>query len=154
MKLIIAPQKITKKIKPIIFLAGSIEMGQAEKWQDKIIEELKNYNLTILNPRRKKWNTKESSTIKDKEFKEQVEWEFKGLSLSDTIILNFDPKSKSPISLLELGLFASHKKIICCCPKEFWRYGNVEFICKKFKIPLYTNIKKMISDLKLKIIKK
>ena len=145
MELILAPKKLHRLVRPAIFLAGSIEMGQAIEWQDYVAQELKDYPITLLNPRREHWGFKWSKTVNDRKFKEQVAWEFNALSKSDYIILFFDPKSKSPISLLELGLFANNHKIFCCCPKKFWRYGNVKFVCEHFKIPLYHDLDKMLT---------
>jgi hypothetical protein len=45
-----------------------------------------------------------------------------------------DPKTKSPISLLELGLHANSSKLIVCCPEGFYRKGNVDIVCKKYGI--------------------
>lgn len=154
MKIITAPQKITKGKKPIIFLAGSIEMGRADDWQTKIARRLVQYPGTLLNPRREHWGYDWKQSIENKKFKEQLEWEFAGLSQSDYIIMYFAPGSKSPISLLELGLFSRNHKIICCCPQKFWRRGNVEFICRKFKIPLVDDLDELIDKLqKMKILK-
>jgi len=154
MKIITAPNKIVKSQKPVIFLAGSIEMGKAEDWQTKIARQLVEYKGVLLNPRREHWGYDWKQTIADKKFKEQVEWEFSGLSKSDAIIMYFAPNSKSPISLLELGLFSRAHKIICCCPKKFWRRGNVEFICQKFSIPLVDNLDELILKLKKYLLKK
>jgi len=155
MKLIIAPDKVIKTQKPVIFLAGSIEMGKAEDWQTKIAKDLAPYQGTLLNPRRDHWDSSWKQTIVNKKFKQQVEWEFSGLEKSDYIIMYFSPNSKSPISLLELGLFSRSHKIICCCPKKFWRRGNVEFICEKFKINLVNSLDEVIEILKKeKLLKK
>ncbi len=148
MKIIKAPDKVIKTQKPVIFLAGSIEMGKAEDWQTQIAKSLESYKGTLLNPRRDHWDSSWKQTINNKRFREQVEWEFSGLDKSDYIIMYFTPESKSPISLLKLGLFSRNNKIICCCPKKFWRHGNVEFICKKFKIPLFDKIDDAIEVLK------
>ncbi|MEI7620206.1 MAG: nucleoside 2-deoxyribosyltransferase domain-containing protein [Candidatus Falkowbacteria bacterium] len=148
MKTIIAPQVIVKAKKPIIFLAGSIEMGKAEDWQTEIAQRLEKYSGTLLNPRREHWGYDWKQSIKNKKFKEQLEWEFNGLAQSDYIVMYFAPGSKSPISLLELGLFSRSHKIICCCPKKFWRRGNVEFICEKFKIPLVDTLDELLLKLK------
>lgn len=134
-------------MRPAIFLAGSIEMGKALDWQSEVAKRLTAYSGTLLNPRREHWGYDWQQSIADPRFKEQVEWEFKGLSQSDYILLYFAPGSKSPISLLELGLFARHHKTICCCPKKFWRHGNVEFVCRKFKIPLVENLDELIAKL-------
>jgi hypothetical protein len=53
---------------------------------------------------------------------------------ADLIALYFDPKTKSPISLLELGLFANSKKLVVCCPEGFWRKGNVDVVCERYGI--------------------
>ena len=148
MKVITAPDKIIKSKNPVIFLAGSIEMGKAEDWQTKIAKHLEPYKGVILNPRREHWDSSWKQTITNKKFRTQVEWEFSGLDKSDYIIMYFAPESKSPISLLELGLFSKSHKIICCCPKKFWRRGNVEFICNKFKLPLLNNLEEVTDVLK------
>ena len=46
----------------------------------------------------------------------------------------FDPNTKSPISLLELGLFAKSGKLIVYCPEGFWRKGNVDVVCKRYEV--------------------
>ena len=51
-----------------------------------------------------------------------------------------DPQTKSPISLLELGLFAHSKKLLVVCPDGFWRKGNVEVVCSQYDIPLFDSI--------------
>jgi hypothetical protein len=53
----------------------------------------------------------------------------------------FDPNTKSPISLLELGLFAQSKKLIVCCPRGFWRKGNVDITCDRYGIPFFDDFK-------------
>lgn len=148
MKMILAPQKLPRKSHPVIFLAGSIEMGQAEDWQSLIAKRLENYSGTLLNPRREHWGYDWKQSIKDKRFKEQLEWELSGLRNSNYIVMYFAPDSKSPISLLELGLFSRSHRLICCCPKKFWRHGNVEFICQKFKIPLVDDLDGLVDKLK------
>ena len=59
----------------------------------------------------------------------------------------FDPNTKSPISLLELGLYATSKKLHVICPKGFWRKGNVDIICKKYDIPIYETINEFINKI-------
>jgi hypothetical protein len=59
----------------------------------------------------------------------------------------FDPSTKSPISLLELGLFARSGKIKVICPDGFWRKGNVEVVCNYYNIPFYNNLKDLFLDL-------
>lgn len=122
---------------PVVFLAGSIEMDTAEKWQDKLIGRFEGVNVVFLNPRRDNWNNSIPQTIENIDFLTQLNWEFYGLEESHMIFMYFSPNTKSPISLLELGLCAATKRMIVVCPKEFWRRGNVEFICMKYGISLY-----------------
>jgi hypothetical protein len=58
---------------------------------------------------------------------------------SDIIVMYFDPNTKSPISLLELGLHANEQKLIVCCPDGYWRQGNVRVVCERYNIPFFTN---------------
>jgi hypothetical protein len=69
------------------------------------------------------------------------------LNKSDLIILNLLPDSKSPISLLELGLYASSGKLLVCCPDGFWRKGNVEIVCERYDIPLYDSLDDLLNSL-------
>ncbi len=39
-----------------IFLAGSIELGQAEHWQKRVIDALSDKPIRFLNPRRDDWD--------------------------------------------------------------------------------------------------
>lgn len=138
-----------EKLGKSIFLAGSIEMGLAEDWQKKTSGIFKDYNLTFLNPRRDNWDSTLTQEMMNKEFSYQVNWEMDNLDECDIIFMNILPDTKSPITLLELGLHADSKKIIVCCPDGFWRKGNVEIVCSRFNIPLYNNFEEAIEKLKL-----
>lgn len=133
---------------PKIFLAGSIEMGTAENWQEKIVKAFP-WNVVFLNPRRDNWDSSWKQDLNNPMFYEQVTWELEMLEESDHIVMYFDPNTKSPISLLELGLWAKSGKLIVCCPDGFWRKGNVDILCQAYKIPLFTNIETLIVALKL-----
>ena len=61
-------------------------------------------------------------------------WELDKLKKASIIPMYFQPGTKSPITLLELGLFADSGKLIVCCPDGFWRKGNVDIICREFNI--------------------
>jgi hypothetical protein len=133
-----------------IFLAGSIEMGAAEDWQSRIQEELADMDITIFNPRRDEWDSSWEQRESNPQFNHQVNWEMNRLEESDIIFMYFSPETKSPISLLELGM---HKddNILVCCPDGFWRKGNVEIVCSRNNIPLYNNLKEAIGSLISKI---
>lgn len=131
-----------------IFLAGSIEMGTAEEWQKVIINEIKDYNIVVFNPRRDDWDSSWVQRASDPKFSEQVNWELDALKVASLIIFYFAPNTKSPISLLELGLHANKGNVLVCCPDDFWRKGNVEIVCLRNKIPLYNTLNDLISTLK------
>lgn len=159
--IITAPQKFSRFYDyKSLFLAGSIEMDSAEKWQDKLIEEFsKDVNhtkLRIFNPRRKEWDSSWDQTINSKNFYEQVTWELDALDASEVIAMYFDPNTKSPISLLELGLYAQSTKsihsskgnLVVCCPDGFWRKGNVDIVCQRFGIPVFTDWDTWVVEIK------
>lgn len=129
-----------------LFLAGSIEQGLAIDWQ-KEVENIcieKHFNITLFNPRRDAWDNTWEQRISNPLFKEQVNWELDALDISENILMYFDPKTKSPISLLELGLHAKSNKLVICCPDGFWRKGNVEIMCEKYNIPLFTDLRESV----------
>ncbi len=150
-KIIKPPQSFKKKdLKNIksVFLAGSIEMGVAEKWQEKVENILNNKNIIILNPRRDEWDSTWSQDIKNTLFREQVEWELKALEMADIIIMYFSPQTQSPVSLLEFGLYARSNKLIVCCPEGFWKKGNIDIVCKKYQIKQVESIEMLINEVK------
>ncbi len=124
---------------PSVFLAGSIEMGAAEKWQDQLTQKLSDLDCIVFNPRRDDWDSSWIQSVNDPKFFEQVLWEQQALEQSDIIALYFDPNTKSPISLLEFGEFAKSGKMIVCCPEGFWRKGNIEVMCMLNNIHLVEN---------------
>lgn len=131
-----------------VFLAGSIEMGKAENWQDRIGNYFTRENWDVFNPRRDDWDSSWTQEFENPQFFQQVTWELNALEQCDLIIMYFDPNTKSPISLLELGLFAHSGKIKVICPNGFWRKGNVEVVCNYYNIPFYNNFDTLLLDLK------
>lgn len=122
------------------FLAGSIEMGIAEDWQQSLGDWLIERNYNVFNPRRKDWDASWIQTYENPNFSQQVKWELNSLDKSDYIILYLDPATKSPISLLELGIHVNSGKLFVICPDGFYRKGNVEVVCSIYDIPLFYTI--------------
>lgn len=131
-----------------VFLAGSIEMGVAEHWQKRVIDALSDKPIRFLNPRRDDWDSSWSQDIHNDEFVEQVVWELTSLEQSHLVIMYFDPNTKSPISLLELGLHAKEQKLIVLCPEGFWRKGNVDVVCEYYGINQVDTFDELIEFLK------
>ncbi len=150
-KIFTAPEQIIKSGYKSIFIAGTIDMGSSLNHQDHIINRLSDFSVDVYNPRRKNWDASWKQEISNPQFNEQVNWELDALDNSDIIIMNFLAESKSPISLLELGIYAKSKKIYVCCPKEFYRSGNVHIVCKRYNIPLFENIDSLVDFVITKI---
>jgi hypothetical protein len=122
--------------RPAVFLGGSIEMGAAERWQDALADDLQNEDVLLLNPRRQDWDASWKQSMDQPQFRGQVEWELQALEDADLILLYLQPGTKSPISLLELGLYAKSapEKLLVCCPDGFWRKGNVDIVCARYGV--------------------
>ncbi len=123
-----------------VFLAGSIEMGQAEQWQAALENALADLDIVILNPRRDAWDATWEQTIANAQFREQVEWELAAQEQASVIAMYFAPATRAPVTLLELGLFARSGKVVVCCPDAYWRKGNVEIVCRRYQVPLVAGL--------------
>lgn len=154
MNIFYPPEKFVFKNKtsPTIFLGGSIEMGKAIDWQSKVANDLEQFNVTLLNPRRKDWDSSWKQDPDFAPFKEQVTWELNAIKMCDIVIINFCSGTMSPISLLELGIVLSSAGALyrpfVCCPKDFYRYGNVKITCDMYNVKVYDNLDDLISELK------
>jgi hypothetical protein len=131
-----------------VFLAGSIEMGQAEPWQAVLEQALADEDIVILNPRRDEWDASWEQSIHSPHFRGQVEWEPAGQELATLIAMYFAPATKAPITLLELGLFARTGKLVVCCPAGYWRRGNVQVVCARYGVPLVESFDEMIGQVR------
>jgi hypothetical protein len=131
-----------------LFLAGSTDV---ESWQDRVSEALKESDWVVLNPRREDWDDTWVESKDDARFGGQVEWELAAQEMEQTtILMYFDPLSKSPISLLELGLFARTGRMIVVCPEGFWKKGNVDIICERYGVRQYGTLEEAVKELQLK----
>lgn len=145
-----APEPYEQDDRMSIFLGGSIDMGAAENWQDRLTKDLSDYNeIVILNPRRDDWDSSwKQDPTEGTQFYEQVEWELECQEQADVNIYYFTADSKAPITLLELGLF-NDDNVVVCCPKEFYRYGNVKMVCDRYNINMvetYDDLLKLMRD--------
>lgn len=136
-----------------VFLAGSIEMGRAEAWQAFVEQALNDLPITVLNPRRDDWDGSWEQTIGNSQFRGQVEWELEAQERASVIAMYFAPATQSPITLLELGLFAHSGRMVVCCPPGFWRRGNVEVVCARYGIPLLTELPQLVQAVRERVMK-
>lgn len=123
-------------------------MGTAENWQEKVKQGLGYKNVVLLNPRRDDWDSSWVQSKENPKFREQVEWELRAQEIADCILMYFDPRTKSPISLLELGLFARSNKMIVVCPEGFWRKGNVDVVCERYGVLQFETLEEAIEHLR------
>jgi hypothetical protein len=120
------------------FLAGSIDMGKADLWQPRVAEGFADLPVLIIDPRRDDWDSswKQDPTPGTK-FYQQVEWEQEALDFADTHIFYFADHSQSPITLMEFGQHYLKDHVYVRCTPNFWRYGNIKFICDRNGIPCF-----------------
>lgn len=124
-----------------VFLAGSIEQGEAEDWQPICEKAFDLPKVMILNPRRDSWDAKLRQDISEPVFNEQVNWELDGIGMSDVVFMYFDPNTKSPITLAELGYtLGAGIPTVVVCPVGFWRRGNVQIMCERGGFKLFDDI--------------
>jgi hypothetical protein len=152
MKQIKAPEVMSEEDNETlkVFLAGSIEQGKAEPWQENLVEEFKDADLLFLNPRRDNWDPSWVNSVDNEQFSTQVNWELDHIDIADVVIFYFDPKTQSSVTLLELGICAALKpnKIVVCCPEGYFRKGNVDIVCERFGIKSVPTIEELYKFLK------
>lgn len=130
------------RLKTSVFLAGSIEMGKAVNWQAETGKLLSSAGFIVLDPRRDDWDSSWEQSIDNEQFEQQVRWELIGLEIATCVIVHFDPDTKSPITLLELGMLSQlkPKRTFVSCAPGYWRRGNVECVCARYRIELFDSL--------------
>lgn len=150
------PENITVEVQPHwperrhkkytkIFLAGSIDSGVAADWQRATVQlfaDRGHGRYVLYNPRRDAWNPADKQ---EQEY--QINWELEHLEKADLIFMNILGDSRSPISLLEMGLHSASGKLYVACPPEYYRYENVRLTCARYHIPLYNSLTDLLHDL-------
>lgn len=132
---------------PSVFLAGSIEMGKAKDWQAGAADRIGVGNRLILNPRREDWDSKWTQDYSNPHFREQVQWELSALDRVENILVHLQHDTLSPITLMEIGLHARHRRMFISCPEGFWRRGNVQTVAIHYRVPLFDDLDTAIDAL-------
>lgn len=128
-----------------VFLAGTIDMGSSIDWQaqaDSLFSAAGSGRYMLFNPRQEHWDASRPG-----EMDYQVNWELEHLEEADHIIMNFLPDSRSPITLLELGLHARSGKLLVICPEEFYRYDNVRITCGKYGVKMFSSLEEAVGHI-------
>lgn len=128
-----------------VFLAGTIDMGNSVDWQTALYETFSGMDgrYILFNPRQEHWDA-----TRPGEMDYQVRWELDHLEEADLIIMCILGSSKSPISLLEMGLHAREGKMHVVCEPSYYRYDNVRITCDYYGIPLYGTMEELLGCLK------
>ena len=95
----------------------------------------------FFNPRRREFHASPA------EMEYQVAWELAHLEAADLIVMNLLGDSRSPISLLEMGLYARSGKLFVACSPDYYRYDNVRITCRRYGVPLYDSLTALLDDL-------
>ena len=127
-------------------------MGKARDWQSELSQALRDIEgLVVLNPRRDDWDDCWLQSIDNPQFHEQVSWELSGLEKATTVAFYFIPGTKSPITLLELGLFAASGKCVVFCPEGYWRKGNVDIVCQRYGVKTVNCWEELLGELRKRL---
>jgi hypothetical protein len=120
-----------------VFLAGTIDNGDSEDWQQTVAGKLagRDRRYLLYNPRQEDWHPE-----REGEMEYQVNWELEHMEKADHILMVFLPGSQSPITLLELGLHARSGKLLVVCTPGFYRYDNVRITCERYGVPVFDSL--------------
>ncbi len=126
-----------------VFLAGTIDGGDSVDWQAEAEKFfISRGGWAVFNPRQKEWHPERPG-----EMDYQVSWELSHLEQADAILMYFADGSKSPITLLELGLHARSGKLRVVCTEKFYRYDNVRITCERYGIPVFTTLQEALENI-------
>lgn len=137
-----APAKWPQGFK--IFVAGTIDQGQSEDWQSQVAQELADYDVILLNPRREDWDENASEEL----IRDQIAWEQDGLDEADFRIFVFLKDSKSPVTFMELGEHLEDPGAVMC-PEGFWRKQNIDETCARKDMPVFESLDELIRFVKV-----
>jgi hypothetical protein len=145
MRLIRPPEAHDAGPRPRLFLAGAIDRGRAEAWQDRAAAGFSDLPGSVLNPRRADWDDSWGADLDDPRFAAQVTWELEGLDDADLIACWLPAASAAPVSLMEIGLHARRGRLAVGCQDGFHRIGNVRAICQRYAVPLLASLDDLIA---------
>ncbi|EXJ84418.1 hypothetical protein A1O3_05085 [Capronia epimyces CBS 606.96] len=124
-----------------VFLAGTTSKVDITDWREVLSASLVDTPVTIYNPDRADWDSSWREEIDFAPYREQVEWELEKQDQADIVVLYFHPAARAPISLLELGLCTRVPgKAIVVCPEGYWKRGNVQIVCNKFRLEMVDTV--------------
>ncbi|KAF2131098.1 hypothetical protein P153DRAFT_313432 [Dothidotthia symphoricarpi CBS 119687] len=148
------PPTISKIDRPSVILYGTIESGSTKDWRASLTASLSDLPVAIINPSRDDWDSSWIEDISFPKFKEQVEWEMEHAQVADVIVVYFAPGTCTPIALLELGMYAGTGKVIVCCPKGFYKRGNVEIVCQRYSVKMLETLEELNEKVRVRLLER
>src|SRR5258708_2912959 len=116
-----------------VFLAGAIDMGAAENWQNHVIESLSDLpDLVLINPRRERFTP---DTLD-----EQIDWELDALENANLILMWLPGTSLAPVSLFEAGLYWKAHNFIIGAGRDYYRRRNLEITGNRYEVPVHDDL--------------
>ncbi len=129
-----------------VYIAGAIDMGDAENWQHEVILQFAHEeSIILLNPRREKFT--------DAMEQAQIKWELEAMENADLILMWFPEKSEAPISFLEMGLYLRSGKLVLGVEKGFYRQKNIELTAYRYNTSVYYSLDALVREVKNRIIR-
>jgi nucleoside 2-deoxyribosyltransferase len=87
----------------------------------------------------------------------QVSWELAALDACDVICFFFDWATMSPVTMMELGLWARSGKCVVCCDDgegRFWKGTNVRMVCERYGVPHVRRFEDLVGEVRKMLVKK
>jgi hypothetical protein len=134
-----APEIRETEALPSVFLAGGI--SGCGNWQAQIAESLKDLDIIVYNPRRKKFSLENKNVNK-----EQIMWEYDHLRKATLISFWFCKETVCPITLFELGNFLMTKKpMVIGIDPEYSRKEDVDIQTRlaRPEVPIVYSLKEL-----------
>jgi hypothetical protein len=134
-------------------------MGKAVEWQSLMAQLLSHLPITVCDPRRPEhdWDKAKAFVPDDNKLtgmQAQIDWELDALEQVDVICFFFDVDTNSPVSLLELGLWAHSKKVVVCCDDRYHKHPNVKLTCERYGVPLTSSFKDLAEKVEKMLVDK
>lgn len=140
-----------------IFLAGTTEFAA---WRRTFLDALgvlhragetppPHPSATVYDPFQPNWTGDWREDLGDACFRAQAEWELEKQEQAAVVVVFFDERAKSPVSLLELGLCARSGKAVVGCQRGYWKRGNVQAVCQRYGVPMADDLDglvKLVAD--------
>ncbi|ROW05252.1 hypothetical protein VSDG_00290 [Cytospora chrysosperma] len=137
-----------------IFLAGTTEFAT---WRGTFLAVLEGLYLageanpppypstTVYDPFQPNWTGDWREDLGDGRFRAQVEWELERQDGAAVVAFFLDERSRSPVSLLELGLCARSGKAVVGCERGYWKRGNVQAVCQRYGVPMADDLNGLVT---------